>query len=298
MPPQEHQLMVDPYCQYIAHHGHPSSSNPFIGIAINQVFQVCQHSRALGPTMREARVAFLREFALLLAQPHGYCEEVKAWNTTHPEAPFVPQWGPDFIARQFNCPAFSANNVGMTDVISTLIMNRVPIMWIDHVYPYRLNYLDTHFTNSPLRRDLFLDVDDCRLGHLQHYGEPQEISEFLHLSLPVGSPLFRIGSHAIYNCYGYLFGPLDLESNDSVMNQEEVPTTAPVVSLPPPGTVSGGGPSAPPPPCVTTSVGPTGPTPIKVTTAPEEGSNDPPPLKDRSSTNPLDMEVDDRGPIH
>ncbi|KAF8977768.1 hypothetical protein BDQ17DRAFT_1339063, partial [Cyathus striatus] len=73
MPPPEHQLMVDLYCQYIAHHSHPGSSNPFIGIAINWAFQVC-------------RCSVFR-----------YCKEVKAWNTAHPKAPFVPQWEPDFI---------------------------------------------------------------------------------------------------------------------------------------------------------------------------------------------------------
>ncbi|KAF9007369.1 hypothetical protein BDQ17DRAFT_1422751 [Cyathus striatus] len=95
-----------------------------------------------------------------------------------PQYTIYPQWRPDFISRRFDCPATSANNVSMVNIVATLITNGVPIAWIDYVYLFGLNYLDAHFTNSPLRRDLFLDADDRRLEWLQYHGEPQEITKW------------------------------------------------------------------------------------------------------------------------
>ncbi|KAF8990371.1 hypothetical protein BDQ17DRAFT_1433822 [Cyathus striatus] len=79
----------------------------------------------------------------------------------------------------------ATNNIGMMDMVTMLIQNGVPIAWIEHMYPYGLNYLNTHYTNLPLCRPLFSEVDALRLEHLQQYGKPRKIAQWLELWSPM-----------------------------------------------------------------------------------------------------------------
>ncbi|KAF9004358.1 hypothetical protein BDQ17DRAFT_1325729 [Cyathus striatus] len=105
-------------------------------------------------------------------------EEIEAWNASHLPEPFNVQTGPDFVSQQFVCPPITANNIGMADMVTTLIQNSIPIAWIDHAYPFRLKYLNAHFINSPLRQPMFLEADDWRLECLQRYSELREIPQW------------------------------------------------------------------------------------------------------------------------
>ncbi|KAF8983614.1 hypothetical protein BDQ17DRAFT_1437319 [Cyathus striatus] len=134
-------------------------------------------SQALKPNSCEARVPFMHEFMFLVAQPNWYWDEINAWNASHPNNLFNPQTGSDFLCQHFFCPANATNNISMMNMITTLIQNDVPIGWIDHTYPYGLNYLNAHYTNSPMWKPLFTEMDDLRLECLWRY----EPSTFLHL---------------------------------------------------------------------------------------------------------------------
>ena len=79
-------LVIDPWAQYILHHGRPGMLNEYYGIIFDQSFRVLRRSvwgyllgQVIAPTstrLREARAVVMREFAYLVAVPTMYIEAV------------------------------------------------------------------------------------------------------------------------------------------------------------------------------------------------------------------------------
>ncbi|KAF8986318.1 hypothetical protein BDQ17DRAFT_1436320 [Cyathus striatus] len=134
MPAPKDQLRVDTQCRYIAHHGHPGSTNPFTGIAVDCAFHICRRSmfgyllgRALALSHSNTHAPFICEVAFLMAQPNLYHDKVERWNLSHPMTPFEAQTGPQYTFRRYICDPSSGQNLSLHDVIKTFIINGIPI---------------------------------------------------------------------------------------------------------------------------------------------------------------------------
>ncbi|KAF8991786.1 hypothetical protein BDQ17DRAFT_1432837 [Cyathus striatus] len=114
---------------------------------------------------------FLWEYTHLVALPHHYEEAIETWNVTHSDNQFKPQQGSEFTFQWFYSPPASANNLTMDEVIKALIVNGVPVSWINHAYLYSLNFISQHFGCSLLSSDVYEKLDNQCLAHLTHFDE-------------------------------------------------------------------------------------------------------------------------------
>jgi hypothetical protein len=73
--------------------------------------------------------------------------------------------------------ADNASNVTLQTIINLLIDNCIPPGWIDHAYPFRLNYINHQYAGSAYTQ-YFNEMDNKRLERIRAYGIPPAIPEW------------------------------------------------------------------------------------------------------------------------
>lgn len=134
----------------------------------------------------------MRLFAIFTACVGRYREAILAYNTTHPNSPFVAQTGPTFSISRLRIDGRHVMNMNMEDVTATLIYNRIPVEWVEHSYMYGLHFMSQHYAGSILDDDLLAEYDDERLHRLDLHGIPPAIAEWDGWRLPTTDDLLRL----------------------------------------------------------------------------------------------------------
>ena len=193
---------LDAYGLYILLHGRPGSSNAIAGVLIDYAYRVNRRTvfglalaRLLIPTDRDAQPTFRRLLACLMALPHRYHEAITDYNQRHLLSPFLQQGGPTYQLSRPRIEAHRIPNLGLEDVITVLLDNRIPPSWMDHSYLYGLTYLNAHYSGNGPHRALFDEIDNERLARLQLYGTPPPIAEWDGWRSPSEGDIARL--HAI-----------------------------------------------------------------------------------------------------
>lgn len=182
LPPltEESALDINRWAQYIAHHGRPGSDNTFAGIPIDWALRVYLPAmfgyclgRILAPNTPSARTAFMRQWAMIAAQPGLYDEAIMARNIRFPLTPFeevLPQ-DTEISVRRFVYDEANASHISEADVLETLILNHIPRAWVDHSYAFGFNYLEHYFGGPSLHHQLYLNTDRSRILRLNIRGD-------------------------------------------------------------------------------------------------------------------------------
>jgi hypothetical protein len=85
-----------------------------------------------------------------------------------------------------------AHDMIMDDVSATLLVNSIPISWIDHSYTFGLHYLNHHLDGSPGSLTQFEEVDDSCLIQLAVWGIPLAIPEWDGWRIPNDEDLHQL----------------------------------------------------------------------------------------------------------
>ncbi|KAG6858705.1 hypothetical protein C0995_014636 [Termitomyces sp. Mi166 len=111
-----------------------------------------------------------------MAQPGMYQEAVVSYNAAFPDQPMVAQYGSHLNIMQVHVPDEIAQNFSDDNALRILLHNRIPLDWVDHAYTYGMVYLEQQFHSPTMSMDIFCEIDDKRIQHL-------EISEDDHYHL-------------------------------------------------------------------------------------------------------------------
>ena len=187
-PAEEQALDINVWAQYIAHHGRPGSDNVFAGIPIDYAYRVYlpavfayRLGLALAPVTQTGRAAFMRQWAMVLAQPGLYDEHIIYWNDQHPVTAFeeLDMNAPHINIRRLVMDEANSHQISEAHVLDTMIENRIPRAWINHGYAYGFNYLNHYYSGASIHRELFERVDDSRINRLNRLGSyPRLIPEW------------------------------------------------------------------------------------------------------------------------
>jgi len=155
-------LNIDTRGFYVLLHRRPGSANAISGVLIDFAYQMNRWTvfalalaRLLAPIDQDAQAVYQQLFTCLMALPHCYHEAISDFNQRNVLSPFQLQEGPTFLLSQPQCEAHRVPNMGIQDVVDTLLDNRVPPAWVDHSYLYGLAYLDAHYSGNGLHQALF-----------------------------------------------------------------------------------------------------------------------------------------------
>ncbi|KAG6809826.1 hypothetical protein H0H92_014594 [Tricholoma furcatifolium] len=121
---------------------------------------------------------FIRQFAMTVASPRLYREAIRDYNDRFPSEPFKPlpvALGATIRLRKLKASLTQVKNLSRDDVLWLLLLNQIPLDWVDHAYTYGVVYMDYHYSASDTMRDLYIKVDREHRYRLDYYGEPQSI---------------------------------------------------------------------------------------------------------------------------
>ena len=87
----------------------------------------------------------MKAWACVLAQPCLYHESLHQWDADHPSQPFTEATGSTINIEHLslNKPTFST-----AMVMNHAISNHIPLLWVDHGYPFGLHFL-YHYSMTP-----------------------------------------------------------------------------------------------------------------------------------------------------
>ena len=171
--------------QYIVHHGRPGTRNNIHGIAMDHAHRIRRetvfgHSPAsiLAPVETRYRTAYVRVLTSIMIRPFFYQERVDAFTASNPVSPFQPITGGEFMISRF-VPPEDRDHINQDMVILHLIVNRVPIDWINHCYTYA-TYWWTH--SWPVEGDALVatyrSVEAQRQERVARLGVPPMILQY------------------------------------------------------------------------------------------------------------------------
>jgi hypothetical protein len=113
-----------------------------------------------------------------VAIPHQYLEYVQDWAKLHDQPPQFPNPGSNITVMRMNWASESADTMTMDDVTHVLLYNRIPVLWVDHAYTFRLHYLNHHLGHMMAAQSTLKAVDNMRIINLSIWGIPLAISEW------------------------------------------------------------------------------------------------------------------------
>ena len=184
-PPLAESLNIDAYGLYVLLHGRPGSTSAVSGVLMDFAYRVNRRTvfglalaRLLNPIERGAQPVYRRLFACLMALPHRYHEAITEYDQRNALSPFRPQEGPTFRLSRPRIKAHSIPNLGLQDVITVLLDNRIPPSWVDHSYLFGLTYLNAHYSGNGPHQALYDEIDNERLARLHIYGTPPPITNW------------------------------------------------------------------------------------------------------------------------
>jgi len=134
-------------------------------------------ARLLNPIEQGAQPVYRWLFACLMALPHRYHEAITEYDQCNALSPFRPQEGPTFRLSRPRIEAHSIPNLGLQDVITVLLDNRIPPSWVDHSHLFGLTYLNAHYSGNGPHQALYDEIDNERLARLHIYGTPPSITK-------------------------------------------------------------------------------------------------------------------------
>lgn len=199
-PAPDQGFNIDAWARYILLHGRPGGPNSFVGVAMDFAYRVDRRCvfgsllvRHLGPISTQGRTIFVRHFASIVARPGLYRERVASWNRDNPSKPFVPHSASGAITlERLNVHFSVVANMTEEDVIQVLIKNRIPVEWVDHAYPYGVQYIRHHLMTNGEHRQLMTEINAQRAVRLNDHGEPGEIEAWGGWFWPTVADLSRL----------------------------------------------------------------------------------------------------------
>ncbi|KAH9480924.1 hypothetical protein JR316_0007527 [Psilocybe cubensis] len=184
--PSHHRLLeIDDLGRSILLYGHPGGVNPIVGAILNMMFGADRRSvfgyglsRMLSPADRNARTAFVKQFAIIAAHSNLYREGIRRFNADNPGKEFRPQSGPTYRFTRCEIDPDHIRNMSTGLVIDVLINNGIPPEWIDHAYNFGFQYFNQKHSGTTMDESLYADIDNERLRRLDAFGEPAPIAEW------------------------------------------------------------------------------------------------------------------------
>ena len=191
----ENALNIDEMARYAILYGRPGP-NFFAGVVMDYAYRVHRRSifgiglvRLLTPEGKNPH--FRRFVAALFALPRRYREAIEEYDLRNPSQPFVAQTGPTFLVSRLHMPSQHIPNMNLQTIIDLFIENRIPPSWVDHSYPFGLNFIDHQYTSS-LYVPFFDEIDNERLARVRAYGIPPPIPEWDGWRHPTDDDISRI----------------------------------------------------------------------------------------------------------
>ncbi|KAG6825257.1 hypothetical protein H0H92_004275 [Tricholoma furcatifolium] len=87
-----------------------------------------------------------------------YREAIRDYNDWFPSEPFelLPlALGTTIRLRKLKASLSQVKNLAHDDVLRLLLLNRIPVDWVDHTYTFGMVYMDYHYSASDTMRDSF-----------------------------------------------------------------------------------------------------------------------------------------------
>ncbi|KAF9455617.1 hypothetical protein BDZ94DRAFT_1316031 [Collybia nuda] len=201
------------WARYIAIYHRPGNGKPIHGIAMNRAFHVELRSvfgyllmKSMCPITPQARTAWTRQVACVVARPQAYREAVTVWESQHPEEQFSEVNPTSITLRRTDLTDVTAANALVETVFETMIRNHIPPSWVDHAYVWGMTYVNQLRAAGSLN-DIPLNVTEVdRQRRLAIHGVPPPIDQWDGWYYPTAHDLTRI--HAF----------LKMEENKNVMS--------------------------------------------------------------------------------
>ncbi|KAG6898701.1 hypothetical protein C0993_004983 [Termitomyces sp. T159_Od127] len=175
---------LEQLAQYAIIFGRPGMENTWQGIVVDYAYRMHWHT-LFGFALCQALCAnstgktmLVRLLALVMAWPGLYWEAVDAFNTVY-EKPFKGQLKAQVSIFQVHIVDDQVRNFSDDDMLCILLYNHILVEWVNHAYTYGMVYLEQQFYHSTMSLNIFWEVDNECLEHLEVYGTPTAISQWV-----------------------------------------------------------------------------------------------------------------------